>query len=349
MKPALKSQVTVALICCSAMLLTSLASSVSAQQKPPVTAADYGQWETLGTGELAPDGSKLVVGIRRVDGTSELRLHDTSAPGAAPRVIDNGASPTFSADSRWLAYSIGYSEAERDRMREREEPLRNKMGLLALQSGEEETFDAVASFVFDDSGAYLLLRGYAAEGRDAADLIVRSLETGTSINFGNVTEYAWQDDAPRLAMTVTTESGAGNGIQLYDATAGTLMVLDSGDATFTEPTWREDAADLAVLRSVEDDAHEEPTHIVLAWRGLDAGVSAPLRFDHRDLADFDLLGDMRVVEHRAPAWSDVASGPPNPRTMTRPRATRPPKTKTPAAAPIPARVTKTPPKPQQEM
>jgi dienelactone hydrolase len=307
MKHVLKNQTTAAPICCLALLLASLASGVSAQQKSPITAADYGQWETLGTGELAPDGSKLVVGVRRVDGTSELRLHGTASPGAAPRVIDNGSVPAFSADSRWLAYRIGYSETEQESMRERDEPLRNRMGLLDLQSDDEEVVEAVASFAFDDSGAYVLLRGYAAQGRAAADVIVRSLETGTSINFGNVTEYAWQDDAPRLAMTVATESGAGNGIQLYDAATSTLVVLDSGDASFTKPTWREDAADLAVLRSVEDDSHEEPTHIVLAWRGLDAGVSAPLRFDHRDLADFDLQGDMRVVEHRAPAWSDDGS------------------------------------------
>ncbi len=307
MRRVLKSPATILLTCCSALLLTSLASGVSAQQKPPITAADYRQWETLGTGELAPDGSKLVVGVRRVDGTSELRLYGTASPGTSPRVLDNGSAPAFSANSRWLAYRIGYSEAEQERRRERDEPLRNKMGLLELQSDDEEVLDAVASFAFDDSGAYLLLRGYPAEGSDVADLIVRNLDSGASINFGNVTEYAWQDNAPRLAMTVATESGGGNGIQLYDAAAGTLMVLDSGDATFTEPTWRQDAADLAVLRSVEDEAHEEPTHIVLAWRGLDAGVPAPLRFDHRDLADFDLPGDMRVVEHRAPAWSDDGS------------------------------------------
>ncbi len=279
-------------------------AGVTAQERPPVTAADYGRWETLGAGVLAPDGSRLAAGFRRVDGTFELRVRETASTTSEPRTIESGGSPAFSADSRWLAYSIGYSEAERERNRGSDEPLRNKMGLLDLQEGEEQIFEAVSSFAFDDSGAFLILRGYAEEGRDAADLVVRDVAAETSINFGNVTEYAWQDDAPRLAMTVATAGGAGNGIQLYDAAAGTLVVLDSADATFTQPTWRKDAADLAVLRSVEDEGHEEPTHLVLAWRDLDAGVSAPLRFDHRELADFDLTGKMRVVEHRAPQWSD---------------------------------------------
>ncbi len=272
-------------------------------QQAPLTPADYGKWETLGGGVLSPDGSKLAVGIRRVDGTSELRVHEVGS-SADPRVIESGASPAFSADSRWLAYSIGYSEAERERNRGSDEPLRNKLGLLDLSAGSDETFDAVASFSLDDTGGYLVMRGYAPDGSDGADLIVRDLDAGTSINFGNVTSYAWQDDAPRLAMTVATESGAGNGIQLYDAAESSLVVLDSGDATFTEPAWREDAADLAVLRSVEDEAHDDPTHVVLAWRALDDGVSTPLRFDLREVADFDDATEMHVVEHRAPRWSD---------------------------------------------
>jgi hypothetical protein len=107
-------------------------------------------------------------------------------------------------------------------------------------------------------------------------------------------------------MTVATSGGAGNGVQVYDAATGVLRVLDSGDATFRGATWREDADDLAVLRSIDDEAHEEPTHLLLAWRGLEAalggGAPTPLRFDHREAAGFP--AGMRVVEHRAPQWSE---------------------------------------------
>ncbi|MGD8330219.1 MAG: prolyl oligopeptidase family serine peptidase, partial [Acidobacteriota bacterium] len=298
-------------VCCGALGLSALAPPGAATQtKPAITPADYGQWETLGSGELAPDGGYFAVGVRRVDGASALHIYSltTTASGTTasePRVVDNGGSAEFSPDSRWLAYGIGYSEDEREAMRSRDEPVRDKMGLLDLRSGDEQSFDAVASFGFDDSGAYLWMRGYPVEGREAADLVVRDLASGATVNFGNVSEFSWQDDAPRLAMTVDTEGGAGNGVQLYDAAAGTLLSLDSGDATFTELSWRKDAADLAVLRSVEDAAHEEPTHVVLAWRGLDDGASDSLRFDYHAAPGAD--PDMRVVEHRAPSWSDDGS------------------------------------------
>ncbi len=293
-------------------VVTLLAGAVPpgavAQERSPISAPDYSQWETLGGGVLAPDGAHLAVSIRRVDGTSELRIFainmadPESGPTSDPKVVESGSAPQFASSSRWLAYQVGYSEAERERMREEERPIRNQMGLLNLESGEEEILGAVASFRFDDSGEYLVIRGYPAEGAEAADIVIRALESGSSINFGNVSAFAWQDDAPRLAMTISTESGAGNGIQLYDATSSSLLVLDSGDATFTQPAWREDEDDLAVLRSEESESHEEPTHVVLAWRDLASGASEALRFDHRSHDDFPT--GMRLVEDRAPSFSD---------------------------------------------
>ena len=290
------------------LLAGTVAPAAVAQERAPITAPDYSQWETLGGGVLAPDGAHLAVSIRRVDGTTELRIFainmtdPESGPPSDPKVVESGSAPQFANNARWLAYRIGYSEAEQKRMREDDRPIRNRIGLLELASGEEEILEGVASFQFDDSGEYLVIRGYPAEEAEAADVVIRTLESGSSINFGNVSAFAWQDNAPRLAMTILTESGAGNGIQLYDATSSSLFVLDSGDATFTQPAWRKDEDDLAVLRSEESESHEEPAHVVLAWRDLASGMSNALRFDHRGRADFPI--GLRVIEDRAPSWSD---------------------------------------------
>ncbi len=290
----------------TALTTFTTAATLPAQQKPPITAADYGQWETLGEGILSPDGTFLAVGIRRVDGTSELQVHSTGA-AQEPRRMENGSRPAFSRDTAWLAYQVGYSEADQDRLREQQEPVRNKMGLVNVRGGETETIDAVRSFTFNDTGAYLVIRGYPAEDQDSADLVIRDLAAGTSINFGNVAAFAWQDDGALLAMTIATASGTGNGVQLYDAAGGSLRVLDSGDATFRRLAWREKSDDLAVLRAAEDDDHDDPTHLVLAWRDLESSAAEPtmLRFDHREASDFP--AGMRVVEHRAPSWSDDGS------------------------------------------
>ena len=307
----MKKTSLIILVVLVALLVGSVGPEVTAQERTSVTPQDYGQWETLSSGVLSPDGAHLAVSIRRVDSTSELRIFATSMaspesePTSGPKVVESGSAPQFASNARWLAYRIGYSEGEQERMREEDRPIRNRMGLLNLASGEEEIFEAVASFLFDDSGEYLAIRGYPATGGEASDLVIRALESGSSINFGNVSEFTWQDNAPRIAMAVSTESGAGNGIQLYDATSSSLLVLDSGDATFTKPTWREDEDDLAVLRSEESLSHQEPAHIVLAWRDLASGTSRTFQFDHRAHADFP--SDMRIVEHRSPSWAEDGS------------------------------------------
>ena len=54
-----------------------------------------------------------------------------------------GAQPAFSSDSRWIAYSVGQSEADQEKLRADQKPVQNKLGLLNLASGETITLDAI--------------------------------------------------------------------------------------------------------------------------------------------------------------------------------------------------------------
>jgi dipeptidyl aminopeptidase/acylaminoacyl peptidase len=293
---------------------------LAAQQDLPVGAGDYGKWESLGASLLSPDGKWLAAQVRRVDGTYELRLHAVAATAsgqesAAKTILESGGSPAFSSDSRWLAYSIAYSEADREAMQKADEPIHNKMGLIDLSSArlDPEIFEGVESFEISDDATFLAMRRYAPEESEveSADLVVRALNDGADINFGNVAEFAWREEGSLLAMTIAAAGNAGNGIHLYDPESGALRVLASGDAEFGQLAWRQDAADLAAFRSVEDDSFQESTHQVLVWRDLAATVVGAagsgatveaLVFDPATRADFP--AGMRVVDSRAPAWSD---------------------------------------------
>jgi len=320
------SKLSLILIVVAAFSMPAMAPAhLGAQQSSPVTAADYGKWESLGTGVLAANGAWLASQVRRVDGTYELRLYatteaagTTTAEGrdtAGTAVLESGGSPAFSSDSRWLAYSVGFSETEREATQKKKEPLHNKLGLIDLTSAdlEPQVIDGVASFEFSGDAAYLAMRRYAPEESetDSADLVVRDLASGADINFGNIAEFSWQDEGSMLAMAVAAEGRAGNGIHLYDPSSGALRALASGDADFSQLTWRDDAADLAALRSVENEDYEEATHIVLVWRdlgtatgggGSPAGGVESLTFDPASRTDFPVA--MRVVDSRQPSWSD---------------------------------------------
>jgi hypothetical protein len=105
--------------------------------------------------------------------------------------------------------------------------------LLNLKSGQQTTVDGIESFSFSPNGAYLAMRRYAPEVKDApppdptseteatrgATLIVRDLASARDMTFGNVPEYVWQDLPKRgrlLALSISAEDKTGNGVQLYD-------------------------------------------------------------------------------------------------------------------------------------
>ncbi len=298
---------------CSVLVAATVAATVLAgQTRQPATPADYGKFETLVTqprGGLSPDGRWLAYGINRSNRENELRV--TSVASSETKTISFGSQSTFSADSKWAAYAIGYSEAQEEKLRQQKKPIHRKLGTLKLASGEMTTVDGIETFAFNASGTYLAMKRYAPERKDAPDaaapadeapvgttLIVRQLESGRDTTFGNVTEFTWQDKGGLLALAIGAEDKAGNGIQLFDPDTGSLRVLDSAQAIYTGLTWRKDADDLAVLRSATDDRHDGPTHAILAWKGL-----APMVvFD--PLSAPGVAAGSRIVAFRRPTWSD---------------------------------------------
>ncbi|MFN7927836.1 MAG: prolyl oligopeptidase family serine peptidase [Blastocatellia bacterium] len=298
------------------LLLFSFVSITTAQTKPRLTPADYGQWETLTTTSLSPDGKWLAYGVNRSNRNNELRI--VSIAGGDPKVSAFGAQPVFSSDSRWVAYSIGYSEVQEEKLRKDKKPIHRKLGLLNLASGTQVVIDGIESFAFSANGAYLAMRRYAPERKDApptepateseaapgATLIVRQLASGRDTTFGNVAEYAWQDLPQRgrwLALTISAEDKTGNGVQLFDPETGVLRVLDSGATSYSGLTWRKESADLAVLRAKMDEKREGATNIVLAWKRLGETGEAKQTYD--PTADAKFPAGLRAVTFRRPSWS----------------------------------------------
>jgi hypothetical protein len=119
------------------VLSLGLTIALGAQTPQPVAPADYGPFETLVTvpnhGGLSPDGKWLAYGINRANRANELRIVNVAS--GATTVAAFGAQPVFAADSRWVAYTVGYSETQQDKLRKDKKPIHNKLGLLNLASG----------------------------------------------------------------------------------------------------------------------------------------------------------------------------------------------------------------------
>ena len=301
MKNPQASAPTATTLLLAAVLAAVCAPGALAQDKPTLTSDDYGQWESLGQTVLSRDGRWLAVGVARVNDEGELRVHATDSDSVV--VVPYATRPAFTRDSRWLAYSIGVSPAERKKLEAANTPVRNALGLLNLGTGEQERIDEVESFSLSDDGRYVALRRYRPEGRESTgvDAVVRDLSSGATLSFGNVSGLAWSDEGHLLAMTVDTDDSVGNGVKVYDPESGRLRSLDTDEATYRNLSWRDESMDLAVLKTYTDDAHEDTAHVALAWRGLDADAGASFVLDPRDGPM--LPEGTRVVEHRTPSWS----------------------------------------------
>src|SRR5688572_6781498 len=264
-----------------------------AQTRPAVRPADFQRWESLNTGTLAPDGRWLAYGVNRVNEENELRLGATSRDSTV--AILYASAPAFTADSRWLAYAIGVSPAERDRLTKDKKPIRSSVGVRNMTTGATEVVKDVSQFRFSADGKFIAMRRYPAEGKRAADLIVQDLARGTKMTLGNVSEFAWSDGRALLAFTTETDGGAGNGVQLYDASTGVIRVLDSSPSLYRMLAWREKSEDLAVLRSRSEKEYRDTTHVALAWSRVSAAQPTRRELDPSNAPGFPAV--MRVAEH----------------------------------------------------
>ena len=274
-----------------------------AQSKPAVTPADYGKWESLAAAAVSPNGQWLAYGVNRVSEENELRLRAVARDSTI--VVKNATGPAFSADSRWLAYSINVSPAERARLERDKKPIRTSVGIRNLATGAETVVAEVASFRFSGDGRFLAMRGYPAEGKRTANLFVQDLAAGSRLTFGNIGAFAWSELGALLALTVETDAGSGNAVQVYDAGRGSLKALESSASLYRAPAWRAKASDLAVLKTRIDKEFRDTAHVVLAFTNV--GLEKPVRRELDPASATGFPAAMRVAEYRTPEWSKDGS------------------------------------------
>ncbi|HEX2168503.1 MAG TPA: prolyl oligopeptidase family serine peptidase, partial [Longimicrobiales bacterium] len=296
---AMRGAVVVLLSILAAQPLSSAQSRAPHQGLEPVTPEDYGRFESPGAATLSPDGRWLAYAVNRVNEQNELRVQRIGRDTAV--IVPYGGSVKFSGDSRWAAYSIGIAPSERERLEEAEEPVRQRAAVLDLTTGTTTALGAIRSFEFSPDGEYLALHGYAPEDARGSDLIVRDLVRGTNTSFGNISAYAWAPDGALLALTLHTESGTGNAVQLYDGPSGALRVLDSSSYRYDGLAWRDDARDIAVLRSMPDSTYRDTAYSVLAW--TDVNTTAARRFQLDPYRTNDFPAGVRISDTRTPQWS----------------------------------------------
>jgi dipeptidyl aminopeptidase/acylaminoacyl peptidase len=307
------------------LIVAAIATPITAQQphaaaKPTLTSADYAKWETLGAGSLSPDGKWVAYDFRRGNGTTELRYRATDSD--KEQTARSATNPQFAGNNHWLLYTItpdtaggrggrggragggggrGGGGAPADNAPALN---RNKVGVVDLRTDMLTTLDDVQSYSLSSDGSHVALRRYPSAGRRAADVIVRDLESGSELAFGNVAESAWSDDGAMLAMTIDVDGHTGNGVQVLNTRTGAIRSLDATDALYSSLTWRAHSDDLAAMRSKPDTMFADTAYAVIAWHGVGATAAKQL-YDFSN--DRSFPAGLRVAAYRTPTWSDDGS------------------------------------------
>lgn len=281
---------------CALLAVASFSHSAGAQAKPFVTPADLAKWETLGRSQLSADGTWLAWSITRGDQDGSLHLRGGSSDTQV--AIPFAQSPAFSSDSKWFAYLVGVSTKERERLTKEKKPVHNAFVARNLATGDTIALPGVSAFAFAPTGGFIAVTRYAAEGKKVNDVLVLDLAKGTRLSFANVSEHAWSDAKPLLALAITVDGG--NGVQLYDGAAGAVHVLESSPSLYHALAWREHSDALAVLRTSVAKEFSDTAHTILEWPSAAAG-------DKPRMLDQTAPGfpaNMRIAEYRKPTWSD---------------------------------------------
>ncbi len=180
----------VSLVCAVTLIATSLAHAFAQQPAPtkrPLTHQDYDSWHSIQAPQISRDGKFVAYAYMAQDADSEIVVRNVASgaewraargyrPPAPPpddSIPNFGelmaaqarlSRPLFTADSRFVAFSIeptkaDLNKAKKDKKRPEDMP-KNALGMMDLSSGQVARVERVKSFQVPEDGggfiAYLL-------------------------------------------------------------------------------------------------------------------------------------------------------------------------------------------------
>jgi dipeptidyl aminopeptidase/acylaminoacyl peptidase len=254
-------------------LLLLLAVSGSAQQKKNLTPDDYGKWQTLSYSDISPNGewiAYLVISQEEND-----TLYVVNRLSNKTYKLEFAGSFELSKDNQWIAYQVGVSYKEAQKLQEQKQPVRYKMGLLNLATGKKQLVQDVSAFRFSRNGKFLAISlEPPKENKDkGAVLLVKNLADSSTHTIGNVTGFDFNRKSDYLAYIVESANIAGNSVELLNLNNYSLKIVASDTCKFSKLTWQKEGEGLAFYKAFKKEGYEEDNAMVYAYTNI---YKAPL-------------------------------------------------------------------------
>ncbi|MBC3873236.1 prolyl oligopeptidase family serine peptidase [Undibacterium flavidum] len=290
----------------------------------PVEIADMAAWKGISSAVISANGSWAAWRLAEADGDANLVVKNLSGKEEYSFPAGQGAGTIeFSDDGQWMAFTAHMTKKEQDAAKKAKKPVQAKVTLVDLKTGKATTVEKVAKFAFaNERGGWIALHkasdtfaapasapaAPAAPGAAAtparakgADLLLKNLKTGSSLNIGNVSEFEFDHQGRYLAYIVDANDKAGNGVVVQTLDTGASQVLDDGDANYQKLLWNDKGSGLTVLKGIEDKAYEDKLWNALGFRLESNHQFAKTLIDPAKLKDFPQ--DMTISADAQPRWS----------------------------------------------
>lgn len=273
------------------MLLGMLFSTSVLAQDKALQLEDYDKWKRVVSTEISPNGQWFTYGLRPNGGDDTLFVKKTNAiTNKFTYQIPYANAPSFSSDSKWVAYLISPSKKEAEKLKKSKKKVFKTAELRNLSTGDSIQFKRAASINFSEDGKYLTISVQKTQNdkskHKGQDLILVDLTNMSTMNFGNVNDFAFNKKSDHLAYTVDAADMVGNGLYVYDLKNNTLRNLDSDrkkyhgliwdDARVLKKNWASRGTQVAVLKGEEIDTLEQRINSLLVISDLDQN---PKKFD----------------------------------------------------------------------
>ncbi|MGE5838018.1 MAG: S9 family peptidase, partial [Acidobacteriota bacterium] len=323
-------------------LLVALVAFVPIGAQAPAKRAfdleDILAFRAIGTTTLSTNGQWVAYRLSPLQGDSDVVVRATSGDKEMTFPVGEGAggAVAFSSDSNWIAITTALTRKEAEAARRTRRPVQNSATIVNLATGDKVSIPKIRRFEFaGETGGWIALHRYgpdtggaagagAAEGggrggrggaaaanpnapRDTrprgTDLILRELKTGTEINIGNVSEFAFNKSGKYLALVIDAADQAGNGIQIRDMSAGSVTSLDTDKAFYERLAWTREGDALAALKGKDDKQWRERLFAVVGFTGFGSGTPKRVAYDPTE--DKTFPAGMSISGNRAPQWTEA--------------------------------------------
>src|SRR5690606_2492618 len=127
-------------------------------------------------------------------------------------------------------------------------PLHNKLHVITLADTQQVTFARMSNFAFSGENSEWIGIGLsptegAPRGENSAkgkDFLLHHLPSNTTLNLGNVAEYAFNKAGTLLVYTIDAHDQNGNGIFIRDLTTGVTTPVDNDKASYKRINWNKE-------------------------------------------------------------------------------------------------------------